>query len=329
MFGDLRVQPAPPTLVVVSRLPLAGGVKAQVSLPAMKLRLASGQGAARLETGALSATLKMLPGEKPVINVELPHFSLVSGRGGQIAFQRLNARFIGGSSGWQTYQFAVDNARYATAGGRGAALYGLRLDAVAAGGGSDLALRLSSMAASGNKYGPFLVQGHLQLGSGSAIPPLPALLQAVAVTADPEIALLRKEPRLKLQRILLGTPYGDVSGTLTLQVDAGAAQDGDLLSALEGHAELLVPKVLMQSVTAAVMRHRHPEQPSPTAARVEKAIASWEKRGFISYRDGYDAYAIKLKLDGRDAIVNGRTLENWPALLGVVPFKQTHGQSAP
>lgn len=322
LLGDIRMQPAAPTLTVVSRLPLTGGVVAHASLPALAARLASGEGAARIETAPLSATLHMLPGAKPIIDLEWPQFSVVTERGGQVSFLGLNARFIGGPSGWQTYQFAVDNAQYATASGRGAALYGLRLDAAATDGGSALALKLSSLAARGNEYGPFLVRGHLRLGSGGALPPLVALLQAVAVAADPETVLLRTQPHLRLKRILLGTPNGDVRGTLTLRVDAGVTAGGDLLAALRGHAELLVPAALMENVTAAVMRHRHPRQPAPTAGRVEEAIAGWQQRGFIAYRADDQAYAIEVELKGRDLIINGRKLENWPELLAFVPLKQ-------
>lgn len=327
LFAGIGVQPELPTLTVVTRLPLTGGVFAQASLPAMKLRLDGGD-AARLEAGPLSATLHMPPGGQPVLDVEWPRFSVVTKHGGQFSFLRLNARFIGGPSGWQTYQFAVDNAEYATAGGHGFALYGLRLDAVAEAGGSDLALRLSRLSARGNEYGPFLVRGHLQLESGSPIPPLASLLQAMAVSAGPAAALLRTQPHLSLDRILLSTPNGDVRGTLTLRVEAGTASGGELLSALQGRAELLVPGVLMENVTAAVMRHRHPEQPPPTPARVEKAIAGWLEHGFITYRDGYNAYGIKVTVNGRDLIVNGRKLENWPALLALVPFDQNGGPEA-
>lgn len=322
LLGDIRIQPAPPALTIVSRLPLTGGVVARASLPAMAARLAGGEGAARIKTAPFSATLHRLPGAQPVIDVEWPKFSVVTERGGQFSFLGLNARFIGGPSGWQTYQFAVDNAQYATAGGRGGALYGLRLDAAAAAGGSNLALKLLSLAARGNEYGPFLVRGHLQLGSGGALPPLVAILQATAVVADPETVLLRTQPHLRLERILLGTPNGDVRGTLTLRVDANASRDGGVLSALRGQAELLVPTALMENVTAAVMRHRHPKQPPPTEERVEKAIAGWQERGFVAYREDFDAYAIQVYLHGRDLLINGRKLQNWPQLLEFVPLDQ-------
>lgn len=315
LLGNVQVQPLPPSLVVFSHLSLTGDIKAHAALPGMTLRLAGSNGAVRLETAPLSAKLRIPLHSRPVVNMTWPRVSLVTNHGGRLAFQGLHVHFVGGTKGWRSYLFAVDKFRYATAGGDKAILYGLRVDAVAHGGGSNLALRLSSLSLNQHEYGPFLVRGHLQLGSGSVMPPLPALMQALAVNVSPAVVALHRKPRLDLERILLGTPYGSVSGTLQVRVSAETEPGNGVLAALEGKADLLVPADLVQRLAAAVMQRRRSAQPPPSPQRVEQAIQDWRQRGLIIYRDGYNAYAIKVKLDGRDLVVNGHRLNNWPGLL--------------
>lgn len=313
LFGDARVQPAAPTLTATTRVELDGDVHARARLPETELRIAGGAGAARLQLAELRVDAVRPAAGNLELDVTWPRFSLVAERGGQIAFQGLDAGLIETGDAAGGYRVALESAQVATAGGQGVAFQGLRLDAGATDG--DFAMRLSRLTARGNDYGPVLLDGRLALGEAGGLPPLPAMLVALATADTTRRAMLATRPDLRLDRILLGTPNGDLRGQLELRVGPLQATDPALIPALDGSAELLVPVPMMENVTAAVMRHRHPDQPAPTPERVSAAIDGWIERGFIGYREADDAYVVDAALDGPDLLVNGRELADWPSLL--------------
>ncbi|MDT0633458.1 DUF945 family protein [Spectribacter hydrogenooxidans] len=308
-----RLQPTPPPLTLYARAGLDGDTDLRAALPALSLRVPDGDGAARLETDAFEATGAITgPDRALTLRATLPRFSLVAERGGQIGFRDLVAEISAGrdpDGRPAGYRLQLEDLQLATPGGDGAALEGLRLAAHAQAGGENFDLRISRIAARGEDYGPVLAEGRLTTTDGPTR--LPELAARVTLAPAPWARLVRAGPTLTLDRLLLGAPDGDIR----LEGEIGARPDAEPAQALQGDMRLQLPVATMRNITAAVMRHRHPDQPPPTPERVEGAINEWLARGFIAYTEPDHAYVIHAALDGDDIRVNQRTLENWQVLI--------------
>lgn len=321
LFDARRLQPTPPPLTLYARAGLDGDTDLRATLPALSLRVPDGDGAARLETDAFEATGAIIGSDRALIlRATLPRFSLVAERGGQIGFHDLVAEISAGrdpDGRPAGYQLQLEDLQLATPGGEGAAVEGLRLAAHAEGGGENFDLRISRIAARGEDYGPALAEGRLTTTDGPTR--LPELAARVTLAPAPWERLVRAGPTLTLDRLLLGTPNGDIR----LEGRIGAQPDAEPTQALQGDMRLQLPVATMRNITAAVMRHRHPEQPPPTPERVEGAINEWLTRGFIAYTEPDHAYVIQATLEGDNIRVNQRTLEDWQALIDELDLPET------
>lgn len=316
-FGALRVRPKAPELQIVTRIGLMGDARIRAHLPRAELRLPAAAGAIRLASSPLWITAELSANASAVpVTIEWARFALVAERGGQIAFQDLSASFVGhrrADDFWQRYQGTVKDLRLAGLDGEAVAIHGLALTAdVEDGSAGRFSLRISRLGYNGNEYGPALVDGRLALAAPQSapvanLPPLPRLVLVGSLAQDPWARILAAGPSLRVQRLLLGTPWGDVRATMALGVRA---------QALGGQAKLGVPKVILESLVAAVLRHRYPELPDPTPGEVEARINNWLVRGFIAYQEADNAYAIEVVIDGGDLRVGSRTLNDWGQLFG-------------
>lgn len=310
LLGQRAAQPASVRL----ELELNGALTGSLHWPAAELQRPRG----RLTMSEGTLNLNVPAGYRSMtLALRWPRLSLVADDGGQLEWRELQLDYhaASGAGGWGEYRLALDGLRFVLPQGAAVALEGLALEAAAGGKNPRLAstlnLRISAATFRGEDYGPLLLDGSLAVAPPPAwvfpgLAPGGLIALAALQTDGPWGGARNTRPSIAIERLLLGTPNGDV------RVEA-ALTTVDVARGVAGVVHARVPVATMQNITAAVMRQRGSNAP-PTAEEVAARIQQWLIRGFIDYVEADNAYTVAARIRGSQITINGRELENWQAL---------------
>jgi len=359
LFPQAKFEPPLPPLELVTRVDFAGAADAQLLLPAERLRLTTEEDGGRINMERLQASLESPPGHSAGRgNLTWPSFKLVGDAGGQLGLQGLTSDFNGDAQAplfWRRFGLKLNALQMVDSQGESFSLQGLLLDATntAAPKGllaSDFQLRMSRLEASNREYGPVILEGEVKGLDVASLEAIQAAVTSLKPQAlPPELlflaisgiyqahmpALLAADPELRITRLLVGTPDGDISADLQLNLadysgtGPGTGTDlADVLKRLELQANVRLPAPIIRAMVRQNLQARQADKP-PTPEAIAAAVEALTEAEFLLAKPEENTFVTQLRILNQNLTINGKVRDGWQETLDAFANGESPAVSEP
>ncbi|MAA75668.1 MAG: hypothetical protein CMN28_13285 [Salinisphaeraceae bacterium] len=341
-------------LQVSSHIGLDGEVTTEIDMPAMLQEMQGDPISGRLRTDRLTGSLHV-PGDRSSVSADMavPRVKWVGNESGQ--FDLINLALSASGEGRRgtlidQQQLEFDSLQIASRKGDALAMQDVafeveRLPTEPGLVSADVNLRVSQLESRGEQYGPAVLDGRLsnidiatvnalqrewralrreQRASATQGADTTETLAGMAMQRIHLAQFLRHSPEIRINRLLLATGQGDVSGELHLRVAPAAADSADseaatgltaLINRLIGDGELRLPVPLVRQLVGFVQARRSQVGSLPPSRDdVDDRLQRWEEQGLLQPVESENAYLMELALRDGVLSVNGTPRDHWSDL---------------
>lgn len=340
LWPRLVFEPGLEPLRLITRVAFDGRADSRIAADGASVDVSRERTLAHVDTSAVSGDLEL-----PLRDVgrlegalDWSRFNIVGENGGQLEWRQLGIRLGRGDSGRELAgQLRAESLSLADGLGTSLLAQGLvwqvqPLPADGAGVSAGFDGRISRLVFDNAEYGPLILQGQVKNLAPSAWRALQAQLSglrdAESGALDPEALaelygetlpqLLAGGPGIHIDRLLLSTPDGDISGHLQVSAPEKprpARLLADVLSQLNVDFEGQVPAPLARDLAIQVMLSNGRRPSAIEEADVTRALDELVARGLIERVDGAAAYRLRLRIDKGRLELNGRNQIGWQSVV--------------
>lgn len=339
LWPRLVFDPPLEPLTIVTRVGFGGAVHSRAHLPASRFNVARAASVAQVTTAPLTITAETaLQGGPLVARLDWPLLKIVGAQGGQLELRELEAgmQTAGDARGRVvSQQLRLESFTVGDGQGLSARLQGIVWQAEAVPGTDDAMAtqfesRISRLVINAAEYGPMIVQGRIE---GIDL----ALWQALKkqfITGDdgdgPDRTTLRAlydlylppvlaaGPVFDIERFLLSTPAGDISGRVRVAVPDNIRPPDSvvaLLAQLEIDFEGRLPTPLLRAAIRKIVTQQNALGRPVTEKDIDRIVLLLTRRGLIDPLPNAQAYRVRLEVDNGRMAINGQPRLGWKLLL--------------
>lgn len=339
LWPRLVFDPALEPLVIVTRIGFGGGVVSRARLPASRFDVERDTNVAHATMAPLTVTAETaLHGEPIQARLSWPLLKIVGAEGGQLELRELEARLTTAADDRGrivSQRLRLESLTVGDGEGFSTLLQGIVWQAEAVPGSDDgmatqFESRISRLVINAAEYGPMIVAGRIE---GIDLAMWQALKEQFITDSDSEgpdrttlralydlylPPVLAAGPVFDIERFLLSTPEGDISGRVRVAVpDDIRPPDSvsELLAQLEIDFAGRLPTPLLRAAIRDMMTQNGLFSRRPARKDIDQAIQLLTLRGLIEPLPDAGAYRVRLEVDDGQLAINGQPRPGWNILL--------------
>ncbi len=339
LWPRLTFEPALDPMTIVTRAGFDGQVESTARLPASRFGAARAAPVAQVSIAPLIISAEAGLNGGPIVGrLAWPLLKIVGEESGQLELRELEARVRTAAADRNrivAQQLRLNSLTIGDGRGLSALLQGIVWQAEAVSGSNDAGAtrfesRISRLVLNTGEYGPMIVQGRVEgadlslwqalkdqfvTGDSSSGPDRSTLRALYELYLPPVLAA---GPVFDIERFLLTTPEGDISGEVRVAIPDDMRPPDSikaLLAQVEIDFEGRLPTPLLRAVVRDVAAQQDAVERPLTDQDIDQAIALLTRRGLIEAMPQADAYRLRLQVAKGRMVINDRPQPGWNILL--------------